>query len=168
MDGANTSFYSDYIHARSLDSNHHSSQAWVKQFHSTIAHLIPEGYRICGEDCYALHSISYDNLLSYFYGFSIWNEKNICLSWDDTLEYFELLGIVPVKELYRGIYDENKIKSILTSLNTDVIEGGVLRLADSFSYEDFKISVAKYVRKDHVRSQDHWSFQKVIPNRLQI
>lgn len=165
MDGENTTMYSDYIHARSLDSNHHPSRDWIKQFHSTIAYHIPENFRICGENLYALHSINYEKLISYFYGFSIWN-SNLCLSWNDTLEYFELLGITPVKELYRGIYDEDKIKSILTNLNTDVIEGGVLRLADSFHYNDFKTSVAKYVRKNHVQTDEHWAHKEIIPNKM--
>ena len=30
MDGENTTLYSDYLHARSLDSRHHPSRDWVK------------------------------------------------------------------------------------------------------------------------------------------
>ena len=32
MDGENTSMYSDYIHARSLNGGNHLSRDWVKQF----------------------------------------------------------------------------------------------------------------------------------------
>lgn len=69
------------FHARSVDSRHHISRDWLAQFHSSIAYNIPEGWRICGEYLYAKHSIFYENLPSYFLGFSIWNEKkmNACL-----------------------------------------------------------------------------------------
>ena len=58
---------------------------------------------------YAVHSIKYTNLSSYFYIFSIWID-NICLSWDETIEYAEILGLEIVQVIYDGIYDENKIK----------------------------------------------------------
>jgi len=48
MDGENTTMYCDHIHARSVESGHHPSRSWVKQFHASIAHDIPSGWRICG------------------------------------------------------------------------------------------------------------------------
>ena len=71
LDGENTTLYRDYIHARSLDSRHHPSRAWVKALQASIGHDIPQGWRICGENLYARHSIVYENLSSYFYLFSI-------------------------------------------------------------------------------------------------
>jgi len=53
LDGENTTLYRDYIHARSLDSRHHPSRAWVKALQASIGHEIPEGWRICGENLYA-------------------------------------------------------------------------------------------------------------------
>jgi hypothetical protein len=41
----------------------------------------------------------------------IWN-GDICYSWDFTVAMFEYFGIVPVKVLYCGIYDEKIIKNI--------------------------------------------------------
>jgi RNA ligase len=57
MDGENTSLYRDHLHARSLDGRHHPSRNWVKQFWSRLRADIPEGWRICGENLYARHSI---------------------------------------------------------------------------------------------------------------
>lgn len=162
MDGENTTLYKDYIHARSLDSKDHQSRHWVKTFWSNVRFSIPENYRVCGENLYAQHSIEYDNLKSYFYGFSIWNENNICLSWDDTEEWFELLGITSVPVLYRGMFDEKEIKSLFY----DGIEGYVVRLENSFSYDEFGSSVAKFVRKNHVQTDSHWMYKTVIPNKL--
>jgi hypothetical protein len=63
MDGENTTLYPDHLHARSLDSRHHPSRTWVKQWHQTLAHDIPQGWRICGENLYAQHSVSYTQLI---------------------------------------------------------------------------------------------------------
>ncbi len=165
MDGENTSLYNDYIHARSLDGRNHPSRNWVKQFWSTIKQDIPIGYRVCAENLYARHSIGYDDLTSFLMGFSIWNDLNVCLSWEETLEWFQLLGITPVPVIYYDVFDEDKIRNL--RLNYERDEGYVLRVADSFHYKDFRHNVGKYVRKNHV-SQDnhHWMHKAIIPNKL--
>lgn len=167
LDGENTSMYSDYYHARSIDGNHHYSRDWCKNFWSSIAHEIPKGWRICGENLYAQHSIKYDNLESYFYGFSIWNDKNECLPWDETLEWFQLLGIQPVPVIYDGIWDEKSVRELWNDSEWSSNEGYVVRVAESFSYIDFKYKVAKFVRKDHVQTVKHWMYgQPITKNSL--
>ena len=166
VDGENTSMYRYSIHARSLDSRGGPDRDWVKQFWSTIAHDIPQDWRVCGENLWAQHSIHYTDLPSYFLGFSVWNEMNVCLSWDDTLQYFTLLGITPVEVIYDDVWDENKIAALEKSLLKDKDEGYVIRLADSFTYNDFKTSVAKFVRRNHVQTDKHWRLQEFIPNEL--
>jgi len=165
MDGENTTLYSNYIHARSIDSRNHVSRNWVKRWHQTFAHEIPDLWRICGENLYAEHSIAYKNLQSYFYGFSIWNDENKCLSWDKTREWFELLDIPYPRIIYDGIWDEALIREI--SVDTEIIEGYVVRLADSFTYEDFNRSIAKWVRKGHVQTNKHWAHQQIKINGLE-
>lgn len=165
MDGENTTMYRDGLHARSLDSAHHPSRDWVKRIWGEVSWNIPEGFRICGENLYAKHSISYENLRSYFYTFSIWNGMT-CLSWDDTVMWAELLEIPVVSVLYDGIYDETQIRNICEGLDHDKIEGAVLRIADDFQYGSFKESVMKYVRKGHVQTDSHWMHQKIEPNQL--
>jgi hypothetical protein len=167
MDGENSSCYRDAIHARSLDSNHHESRSMVKQiWNGKIRFQIPEGMRICGENLYARHSIAYDNLPSYFLAFSVWDGVNDCMDWDFSVEVFENLGLDYVPVLYRGIYDEDKIKSIWSGNECEGQEGYVIRNAGRFSYEDFNSNVAKFVRKNHVQSDEHWMHQKIIPNKL--
>lgn len=166
MDGENCTMYQDNIHARSLDSRHHWTRDWVKSFHGTIAHNIPEGFRICGENVYAKHSVGYDNLETYFYGFSVWNEDT-CLSWDDTLEYFSLLGITPVKVLYRGTFSMQTLINVQKQLDFNVTEGYVMRKVGSFKLNDFKNNVGKFVRKNHVQTDQHWMYDSNIePNKL--
>ena len=36
---------------------------------------IPAGWRVCGENMYARHSIAYEDLDSWFYGFSVWDRR---------------------------------------------------------------------------------------------
>lgn len=166
MDGENTSLYCDGYHARSLDSRHHPSRNWLKAFHGTFAHEIAQGWRICGENLYARHSLAYDALPSYFLGFSVWNDKNIALDWDSTLEFFRRLGIEPVPTLYRGPFDEALLRGLVKELDSEKDEGLVARLAGAIRYEDFALSVAKWVRPRHVQTNEHWMHAAVAPNRL--
>ena len=165
LDGECTTFYSDYIHARSIDGRHHSSRDWVKQFHGQIKHEILNGDRICGENMYAQHSIPYTDLESYFYGFSYWCGE-LCLDYDNTLMIFNSLGIITPTLFYRGIYDEETLKELADILDTNKVEGFVVRTAESFHIKDFSINVAKWVRKGHVQTEEHWLLKPVIPNKL--
>lgn len=165
-DGENTSLYRDYTHARSLDSRNHPSRNWVKQFWGQICADIPEGWRVCGENLYAQHSIRYTDLPSYFMGFSVWNERNVCLPWDETLEWFALIGIQPVPVLFDGIFDEKAIRKLTDSLPWDRTEGAVLRLADAIDYRDFRTQVGKFVRKGHVQTVKHWMHGQRIEKNL--
>ena len=167
-DGENCTLYPNYMHARSLDSVHHYSRDWLKSFHAQIKNDIPEGHRICGESLYATHAIHYDDLKSYFYGFSMWDVENNCMSWDDTMYWFDLIGIASVEVIYRGIWNEKLIKSLGDSFDFNKEEGYVVRSADSFHYSDFGKNLNKFVRPDHVQPNDkHWATAKVIPNKLQ-
>ncbi len=167
LDGENATLYRDHYHARSLDSRHHPSRDWIKAFWAERRHDIPESLRICGENLYARHSIAYDALKSYFYGFSAWTiDTNTCLAWDDTLEWFDLLGIEPVPALYRGPYSDDVVNRLVADLDTSRQEGLVVRNATAFAYADFNRNVAKWVRPRHVQTDTHWMHAEIIPNRL--
>lgn len=167
MDGENTTLYSDFMHARSLDVAHHPSRHWVKQFWSSFAQDIPPGWRVVGENLYASHTIRYDNLASYFLGFHIWTDGNICLDWDATLGWFDAFGVTPVEVLFDGQYDERQIRSIEKQLSWDRDEGYVLRVAEAFHFEDYGRKVGKFVRQGHVLATTaHWSTQPLVRNGL--
>ena len=166
LDGENTTLYPDYIHARSLDSRHHLSRTWVKALQASIGNDIPDRWRICGENLYARHSIAYENLKSYFYVFAIWNQDNYCLCWSQTQEWAEILGLELPPILYQGLWDENKIKNIAKNLDLEKQEGLVVRNIEQFHYDDFQGNVAKWVRSNHVQTDKHWMYEKVIPNKL--
>ena len=168
MDGENSTIYNDYYHARSLDSGPHESRSWLKQKQAEIGYLIPSGWRICGENLYAKHSIEYKDLKSYFYVFNIWNEHNECLSWDATEEWCKLLTLDLVPVLYSGIFDLKKIKAIFEGLDSQTQEGIVCRIKNSFEYNDFSQCVAKSVRSNHVQTDQHWMNSKIVKNELKM
>lgn len=165
MDGENTTMYSDFIHARSLILEPHPSRDRVKALHGRIAHDIPKLWRICGENLYAEHSISYTELLGYFLVFSVWDELNICLPWDETKCWATLLDLPMVQPIYQGVFSREKIEQAFEQYK-DKHEGYVVRLIGSFPYSAFKHSVGKYVRKGHVHTHGHWMRQRLVPNKL--
>lgn len=167
-----TTLYKDHLHARSLDSKDHPSRHWLKAFHAKIKHHIPEGWRVCGEDLFAKHDIAYIDLPSYFMVFSVWNDKNQCLSWSSTKKFCEdIFALVPVfhqGEWFPGI--EKVLDFKFNKFNyeySDSHEGYVIRIADSFDYKNFDKSVAKYVRAGR-NLDEHWMFKSVIKNKLRI
>lgn len=165
-DGENSNLMRDCIYARSLDSVDHISRHWLKGFWSTFNYEIPDGWRICGEGLFAEHSIHYNNLDSYFEVFSIWDENNKCLSWDDTVEWCKLLGLCHVPVIWMGIFDEQFLRNY--TFDTEKQEGYVIRLASEFEFKDFSKSVAKFVRSGHVTTDEHWMNKKIVPNKLKI
>lgn len=168
LDGENTSWYNDYMHARSLNSGSHETRDWVKGLWSQKAWMLDENMRVCGENMYAVHTIEYKDLPSYFLVFSIWID-NICLSWDETVEYCKILELDMVPVIYDGIYDEDKIKESFKPYE-DKEEGYTVRLADEFTYGDFRKSIAKYVRPEFRQlvnnSHGHWISKKINKNSL--
>lgn len=165
MDGENATLYCDYYHARSLDSKHHPSRDWLKNFHATFADQIPIGWRICGENMYAKHSIAYNRLDSFFYAFSLW-DGFVCKAWDETVEWFELLNLTTVPVLYRGLYDEDLLKDLAGNMDCSTQEGYVVRVAAEFNLDQFSHSVSKFVRQGHVNTDQHWMYNAIEPNKL--
>jgi predicted kinase len=164
LDGENTTLYADGLHARSLDSAHHPSRTWVKALQARIGHAIPEGWRVCGENMYARHSIAYDDLESWFYGFSVWDADGRCLDWDRTVAFLRALGVPVPRVLWRGVFDERALRAL--RLDPVRQEGYVVRVVDGFGAEEFGQRVAKWVRAGHVRTDTHWMYAAVVENGL--
>lgn len=166
MDGENTTIYRDFHHARSINGGKHESRSIVAQLQARLANELPSNMRVCGENCYAKHSIGYSSLPSYFLTFSIWI-GNTCLSWAETEEWCQLLDLTLVPVLYKGTFDKEVIKALYQDNRTpDLMEGYVVRLADSFQYGDFSKSLAKFVCANHVQTSEHWKNQTVVPNKI--
>jgi hypothetical protein len=189
MDGENTNMYPNRIHARSMDSLDHPSRHWVKGEWGRIKNEIPNEWRICGENLYALHSLYYGNdpitlnigtsaapiykdfpggnaLDSYFLVYSIWDEFNNCLSWKNTVDISKSLNLITVPVIDIIVYDEEYLKNLADKLDTERKEGYVIRNIEEFNFNDFTDNVAKWVRPKYVTTDQHWMFREVIPNEL--
>lgn len=176
MDGSNVCMERDACFARSHAStpNHPSFDAF-KAMHATVRHLIPKNVQVFGEWLYAKHSIGYDQLPSYFQVFGVRDLlKNVWASWEEVEVWAEELGVVTVPVLAKedGLDSDWKIQELvesharLPSRCGKEREGVVLRVAGEFSDADFGVSIAKWVRKDHVTSSDHWAHQVITRNGL--
>ncbi|GAA3162732.1 hypothetical protein GCM10010466_62100 [Planomonospora alba] len=163
LDGENTTLYADGLHARSLDSGHHPSRAWVKALHGRISRSIPPGWRVCGENLYARHSIGYADLESWFYAFSVWAGDH-CLDWDRTVRFARGLGLPVPRVLWRGVFDERTLRALRVDPARQ--EGYVVRTVEGFRLEEFAHRVAKWVRAGHVRTDQHWMSAPVVENGL--
>ena len=172
LDGENTAVYPDgATHARSLDSAAHPSRDWMRGRARELASLgIPEGFRLSGENLYARHSIAYDRLPSYFVLFGIFDGTGAALSWDEVEEWSLLLDVPTAPVLYRGEWNERLIRELYPFPSRfseeGTAEGYVVRTAAGFGPGTFDRHVAKFVRPNHVTTDQHWMTAAVVPNRL--
>jgi len=155
LDGENTTIGRGYSHARSLDSKDHWSRHHIKQLAATLYRDIEPGWRICGENMLATHSIHYDNLESFFAVFSVWDNTNTRLSLDDMKDYCDCLGLWMAPVLKRGPFRGINFRDHF-GLDFDRDEGYVVSNAKAFHYDDAAKNIAKVVRPHHVQTDEHW------------
>lgn len=164
-DGENTTLYPDgYVHARSIDGTGKPYQSHIIKKWREVAFECDEDLRICGENLYARHSLAYDDLTDYFEVFGVYRGTT-CLDWADTGYYSEMLGLRIVPTLYMGAWDEGFVRGLCETLDTNTVEGLVVRIFNAFETADFGMSVAKWVRTDHVTTDEHWT-KNWVPNGL--
>lgn len=125
-----------------------------------------------GENLYAIHSIEYQFLEQDFYLFAV-RCKDMWLSREEVQFYASLFdfGCVPELQIPTNIQDEKEYqKAVLEKVNSSglfaphdvhsglpcTIEGIVTRNAAEFPVDQFSHNVFKYVRKNHVKTDQHW------------
>ena len=180
VDGECTTIYPDgTFHARSTDGQYHNTSQWiVRRIAENVAlwpAILPEGWRLVGENLQIQHSIPYNNLTAFFLVFGIYDADNICIEWDQVIHRTRLLDnstdtnlrIFHVPEIYVGVWDKKKIESCFTgvSLYGGKQEGYVVRKLNSFPWNEHETSTAKFVRKDHVQAHN-WRRGPFTPNQL--
>ena len=168
MDGENTTIYSDgFIHARSINSKSHVSRDWVKNFAAQLE--LVDGDRICGENLFAQHTLAYENLRSYFYGFGLWRGDE-CASWQSTSLFMDRVGIETVPIIFSGLYDVDTVMNAYNNwkkVSKDPVEGFVVRKGHSFLMDDFNINVAKYIDPQFkIKDTKHWFSKSLVKNKL--
>lgn len=127
---------------------------------------------IFGENLYAVHSIEYRKLEHYYYVFAV-RIHDQWLSWEEVQFYAAMFDFptVPVLNI-AAPSDEKSLQYQVLQLASepsvfesfDVItgaacqrEGIVSRNALSFGVDAFETNVFKYVRKGHVKTDEHWT-----------
>lgn len=165
LDGENTGMTDDGVYARSHAA--FTTSPWsreVRQLHDIkVRGNLGENVFLFGENMEGIHSIEYTNLESYFYIFGV-RDNNIWIPWQSVEEYSYLLDIPTVPVLFKGkVNTEKELKELVENLVSKQsklggeIEGVVVRNAGMFHNDDFKDNVMKWVRKDHVTTDEHWT-----------
>ena len=129
-----------------------------------VRDLIAEGEYVYGENLYGEHSIHYDRLPTYFFIFAF-RSNDYWYDWDSVVEMAKILSIPTVPVLYRSsFHDVEELKAMVDRLMSEPStfgvekEGVVIRKASSFLDEDkFAKNVCKYVRANHVQTDEHWT-----------
>ena len=175
VDGSNLCMTRSNVFARSHGAAPgHISFDYAKGLHAGLSHTIDNGVSLFGEYCYAVHSIAYTKIDGYFLLFGARDDTiNKWYSWDDVELQAMDSCVLTVPVLWRGMVDSaEQLEERTNSLCEDASyfggdrEGVVVRLADSFADEDFSKSVAKWVRANHVQTDDHWKSRTVVRQRV--
>ncbi len=178
LDGENTCLNQYGVFARSHAAP--TRNPWASYLWDTWNTLHKElgDLELFGESLYAVHSIQYGRLESYYYLFAI-REGDRWLAWDEVQFYAGVLGLPTVPVLYSGraadlpgedqVPAAEKLKAFIldavsqpSSLSAPAgevspREGAVARSASSFTTEEFPTCVFKWVRKGHVQTDQHWT-----------
>jgi len=172
LDGENTCLNQYGVFARSHAApTIHPWANYLKERWSWMRRDLGE-LEIFGENLYAIHSIEYLNLEQHFYVFAV-REGEQWLSWEEVEFYAAMLDFptVPVLKIEKPssaklveetVLDLAKQNSQFDSVDayentTCSTEGVVSRNSNAYAVDDFKKNVFKYVRKDHVKTDEHWT-----------
>lgn len=170
LDGENTAMTHYDVYARSHGAPTRSP--WSRNLwdpsdglYWKINQYIGPNETVYGENLYGEHSIHYDCLSDYWHMFAV-NDGNLWYSWDDVKEFAKILGVPHVPELERCVLrEEGEVKEIIDELMEHTSyyacksgrEGVVMRITDSFPIMEFPNYVCKYVRANHVQTDEHWT-----------
>lgn len=170
LDGSNMALTREAVFARSHSGPpSHPSFAWAKALQARVGGQIDPGVTLFGEYCYAVHSIVYEELPGYFFLFGVRDDDTgTWWEWDLVKAQAELLELRVVPELYRGVVEseaglERLIRGVGggRSVYGGEREGVVARVTRGFDDDEFGRALGKYVRADHVQTDEHWMFQEL-------
>jgi hypothetical protein len=174
-DGSNLTYTRTNVFSRShAGPPSHPSFDLAKATHARIGHQLSPGLSLFCEYCYAVHSIEYDCLPEYSLVFGARDDvSGTWWDWDMVTAQATDVELPTVPVLFRGkVESEGELEALTTQLAAAPSafggsrEGVVVRLAGEFSDGAFSRSLAKWVRKGHVQTDDHWLHQAIKPQRL--
>jgi len=167
LDGGNTCLFNGEVYARSTTSPSHAGwMAMVRKHHGWKTNMEEfNGYSFYGEDLYGIHSIEYEPIheTETFYLFAVRNGDTF-LGWDGVINFASTLNLKTVPLVYLGTPRKSEeITDILEyQINKRGVlgkerEGFVIRTYDEFPAGAFGVHVCKYVRPNHVQTDEHWT-----------
>jgi hypothetical protein len=174
-DGSNLTYTRTSVFSRSHSGPPgHPSFDLAKATHARIAHELSLGLSLFCEYCYAVHSITYGALPDYSLVFGARDDREgRWWDWDMVVAQAADLGLPTVPELYRGqVSTARELEALTLSLAAQPSvfggprEGVVVRQAGEFRDADFQRSLAKWVRHDHVTTDEHWMHQNIRAQKL--
>jgi hypothetical protein len=174
-DGSNLTYTRRNVFSRShAGPPVHRSFDRAKATHARLAHLVSENTSIFCEYCYAVHSIEYDALPDYSLVFGVREDlTGMWWDWDLVVAQAADLGLPTVPELFRGtLHSERELQALTEALSSEPSafggkrEGVVVRRVAAFDDAAFSKSLGKWVRRDHVTTDEHWMHQSIKPQRL--
>jgi hypothetical protein len=138
-------------------------------------HSLPPHLQPSGEDLFGVHSIEYDPLPDSFFLFHVLDREIGNIGKERTEG--DRFWAWPAVKTFAGIYDLQLVPVVYEGsfTSTDQItdffmqmiklpsklgpvrEGFVMRTAGNFAFEDFGRNVCKFVRPNHVQTDEHWS-----------
>lgn len=165
LDGENCGMTNDGVYARSHAT--FTTSDWsreVRQIHDIkVRGQLEDNVYLFGENVEGIHSIEYSNLKSYFYLFGV-RDNNIWTPWESVEEYAYLLDLELAPVLFKGkVNSEKELKDLVDNLVNKTSELGgeregiVVRNAGLFHNDDFADNVMKWVRANHVTTDEHWT-----------
>lgn len=175
LDGSNVCLQADACYARSHGHvPNHPSFDMFKGFHAQVKHRIPGYLQVFGEWLYARHSIHYTELLNYFMIFGVRDLRTMkWCSWAEVELWAEELGVSTVPHLFEATPQTDRDKLIAkfgisapSKAGAPEREGFVVRWADEFHDHEFERAVGKWVRANHVQTDEHWKNQEIVRNGL--
>jgi len=173
LDGENTCLNQFGVFARSHAApTNHPWAAYLKQRWELIKNDLGD-LEIFGENLYAIHSIEYQHLEQHFFVFAV-RERDKWLSWEEVKFYATLLDFQVVPEITQlnAPFEQNEFESAILEIiqkesafgSIDVqteqncsMEGVVCRNTADYDVNNFRNNVFKYVRKGHVKTDEHWT-----------
>jgi RNA ligase len=167
-DGSNLTYTRTKVFSRShAGSPTHPSFDFAKATQARISLQISEDLSVFCEYCYAVHSIAYEALPNYSLVFGVRDDAaDTWWTWDQVVALASQLGLPTVPVLFRGITNsEKELKALTEKLCAErsafgpAREGIVVRQEGAFDAAQFSKSLAKWVRKDHVTTNEHWMHQ---------
>ena len=169
MDGGNTCLFRGNVYARSTAAP--TTDNWfalVKRYHVWKTNdSFFHSFAVYGEDLYGIHTLEYypfaPNETFYMFALRGIQKREYFHSWDFVVKCAKTLIVPTVPVVYRGVFGNVKdiTEFFRDNLKTPSAlgpekEGFVMRIADAFEADAFSHCVCKYVREDHVQTDEHW------------